>query len=141
MREKIAYFAFHHYNAAMLKTACLVCIILSSFPVLAVAPISGAIGEVATEVVPGSITETALEASAELYTEQWLEKYTASPYEFGEAYSDILSDLLPLQNPIAGRERNGAVDVQDLDTGTVLSFVFQDGRIAAILPVRQSEGT
>ena len=31
--------------------------------------------------------------------------------------------------------------ILDLDTGSVLSFVFEDGMVAAVLPVRQSEGS
>ena len=117
-------------------------IVLSIAAVLhATAPVSPQIGAIAVSAAQGSITEKALRASSEPYTESWLEEYTASPYVFGEAYSSVLSTMLPFSNPVAGKERNGAVDILDLDTGSVLSFVFEDGMVAAVLPVRQSEGS
>ena len=125
----------------MRKTVSLICFSLLSFSLLAVPPVSRDIGEVAIRVEEGSITETALSASSEPFTEEWLEKYTSSPYVFGEAYSEVLSAVLPLSNPVAGKERNSAVDIQDLDTGTVLSFVFADGLVAAVLPSDRAEGS
>lgn len=117
-------------------------IVLSIAAVLhATAPVSSQIGAIAVSAAQDSITEKALRASSEPYTESWLEEYTASPYVFGEAYSSVLSTMLPFSNPVAGKERNSAVDILDLDTGSVLSFVFEDGMVAAVLPVRQSEGS
>ena len=113
--------------------------LLLTLPVHSVAPVSEGIGAIATAVEEGSITDTALKAAQEEYTESWLERYASSPLIFGEAYSSILSGLLPMGNPIAGKEKNGAVDIQDLESGAVLSFIFQDGRIAAVYPSKASE--
>ena len=42
----------------------------------------------------------------------------------GEILSPVLSSVLPLANPIAGNEKAGAVDILDLATGSVYSFIF-----------------
>ena len=123
----------------MERIAIIVLCLLLPLPLSALAPVSAEIGEVAVSVDDGSITDTALKAAREEYTESWLERYAASPLVFGEAYSSLLSDILPLGNPIAGIERNGAVDIQDLESGTVLSFIFQDGRLAAVYPSKVPE--
>lgn len=123
----------------MLRTISIISVLLLAFPAFSIAPVSDDIGEVAVQVDAGSITETALSAVKEEYTGEWLGKYAASPYVFGEAYSEILSSSIPFANAIAGKERNGAVDIQDTETGSVLSFVFQDGKIAAML-FRSNEG-
>lgn len=101
-------------------------------PLYAVAPVSGTVGKVQCTIVPESITETALKAATEEYTEAWLDKYAVDKISFGEAYSEILSSSLPLDNPIAGEEKNNAVTLRSLADGTILSFVFADGRIAAV---------
>ena len=116
--------------------AAILMIMMLPFTLPAIAPSSGDIGEIAVYAEPGSITDVTLDAVREEYTEEWLEKYTASPYIFGEAYSPVLSDLLPLSNPVAGKESGGAVDILDLATGSITSFIFQDGKIQAVYPVR-----
>ncbi len=123
----------------MERIAIIVLCLLLPLPLSALAPVSAEIGEVAVSVDDGSITDTALKAAREEYTESWLERYAASPLVFGEAYSSLLSDILPLGNPIAGIERNGAVDIQDLESGTVLSFIFQEGRLVAVYPSKAPE--
>ena len=111
----------------------LLLILLISFsPLYAVAPVSATVGRVQCSVVPQSITEIALKAASEEYTEAWLDEYAVDKISFGEAYSELLSASLPLDNPIAGEEKNSAVTLRSLTDGTVLSFIFQNGRIAAI---------
>ncbi len=107
-------------------------IALSLSPLFAVAPVSGTIGRIAVSVAPDSITATALEAAGEEYTEAWLEKYAVDKVSFGEAYSPLLSSVLPLSDVVAGEEKGGAVSLMSLEDGTVLSFMFVDGRIAAV---------
>ena len=114
----------------MILAMLIICV--SSLP--AVAPISGTLGLVETAPAEGSITSIALEAASEPYTEAWLDKYAADKISFGEAYSSFLSDALPLENAIAGKERNGAVALRSLADGTVISFIFTDGRIVAVSP-------
>ena len=123
----------------MERIAIIVLCLFLALPLAALAPVSDDIGAVAVSVEEGTITDTALRAVREEYTESWLERYAASPLIFGEAYSSLLSGLLPLGNPIAGIERNGAVDIQDLESGTELSFIFQDGRLAAVYPSKVPE--
>ena len=118
-----------------MRKKALMPIVLSIAAVLhATAPVSPQIGAIAVSAAPGSITEKALRASSKPYTESWLEEYTASPYVFGEAYSSVLSTMLPFSNPVAGKERNGAVDILDTATGAVYSFIFRDGKIASCYP-------
>ena len=114
----------------MILAMLIICV--SSLP--AVAPVSGTLGLVETAPAEGSITSIALEAASEPYTEAWLDKYAADKISFGEAYSSFLSEALPLENAIAGKERNGAVALRSLADGTVISFIFTDGRIAAVSP-------
>ena len=123
----------------MLKVLLVIVFSLSSLH--AAVPLSESIGRIQTNVDPQSITATALKAAVEEYTEAWLDEYTADPMKAGEILAPVLSSVLPLSNPIAGKEKAGAVDILDLDTGSVLSFVFEDGMVAAVLPVRQSEGS
>lgn len=105
-----------------------------SLPLFSSAPVSGTIGQVAVEIVPGSITEIAIEAAGREYTESWLDDYASDKISFGEAYSEMLSSLLPLSDIIAGEEKNNAVTIMSLADGTVLSFIFRNGRIAAVTP-------
>lgn len=123
----------------MERIAIIVLCLLMPLQLSALAPVSADIGVVAVSVEEGSITDTALKAVREEYTESWLERYAASPLIFAEAYSSLLSGILPLSDPIAGIERNGAVDIQDLESGTVLSFIFQEGRLAAVYPSKVPE--
>ncbi len=115
----------------MRKVAAIIAIAIAAAHLAAVAPESGSIGRVVTDVEPGSITETALAAAREPYTEEWLARYTADPIIAGEALSPYLSALLPLSNPIAGLEKDGAVELLDLDGGAKVAFIFQDGMIKA----------
>lgn len=105
-----------------------------SLPIFSSAPVSGTIGQVAVEIAPGSITEIAIEAAGREYTESWLDDYASDKISFGEAYSEMLSSLLPLSDIIAGEEKNNAVTIMSLADGTVLSFIFRNGRIAAVTP-------
>ncbi len=98
----------------------------------AAAPVSDTIGRIQTDVREGSITEIALEAVSSPYTEEWLDAWTFDKIAFGEAYSPILSELLPFDNPVASEEKNGAVTIMDLADGTVLSFIFRNGCIWAL---------
>ena len=107
-------------------------ILLLSSSLYASSPVSGTIGPVQTSVEEGSITGIALKAASEEYTEAWLDQYAVDKVSFGEAYSSLLSDTLPLSDLIASGERNGAVSVMSLESGTVLSFIFTDGRISAV---------
>ena len=106
------------------------------FSLYAVSPVSQFLGEVQTAVVPGSITETALEAVREEYTEDWLDKYTSDPMVFAEAYSEELGRLLPFDTVLAGKEKNGGVTLLDQKSGTAVAFNFTDGKISAFYPVR-----
>lgn len=106
--------------------------IISVSPLFAVAPVSDEIGRIQTAVADDSITCIALKAAGEDYTESWLDEFAVDKISFGEAYSGILSSLLPLHDPIAGEEKNNAVTLKSLSDGTVLTFIFVDGRIAAI---------
>ena len=74
----------------------------------------------------------ALNAAGEEYTEAWLDEYAVDKVSFGEAYSPLLSSVLPLSNVVAGIEKGGAVSLRSLDDGRVLTFIFSDGRIAAV---------
>lgn len=121
----------------MLK--CLFIAILLSSPLLAVAPVSEKIGPVAVDIESGSITETALSAVSEPFTEEWLEKYTAEPMKAGEVLAPVLSSALPLDDPVAGMESSDIVDILDLTTGTVYSFLFRDGKIALCYPSYSAE--
>lgn len=107
---------------------------LISLDVHAVSPVSGKIGPVAVDIEEGSITETALSAVSEPFTEAWLDEYTSDPMMSGEILAPVLSEVLPLENPIAGEEKAGAVDILDLATGSVYSFIFRDGMIASCYP-------
>lgn len=109
-------------------------ILFCSLPLYAVQPRSETLGMIQTDVNPDSITAIALSAASEEYTEDWLNEYAADKIAFGEAYSSFLSSSLPLENPIASAEKNGAVTLKSLSDGTIISFVFQDGRIAAVSP-------
>ena len=119
----------------MLKRLLLFTLLLMPLPLFSIAPKSSVIGNVQIKVEEGSITEKALQAVTSDYTEEWLETYTENPLFFGEAYSELLSNLLPLSNVIAGMEENSAVDVMSLDTGAALSLVFQNDYIAAVYPL------
>ena len=118
-----------------MKHILLLAFTLFSLPLAASVPVSATIGRVAVEIPSGSITETALKAAESEYTEAWLDEYALDKISFGEAYSELLSSLLPLSDLIAGEERNNAVTLKSLADGTVLSFVFRDGKIAALTPV------
>ena len=84
---------------------------LLSASIYAAAPVSGKIGPVAVEIEEGSMTDTVLKAVSEPFTEAWL-----------------------VSNPIAGKEKAGAVDILDTATGAVYSFIFRDGKIASCYP-------
>ena len=113
----------------------LLLLIIAFIPVLyGVAPVSRKIGPVIVSIESGSISETALAAVSEPFTEEWLERYTSDPMAAGEVLSPVLSSVLPLANPIAGNEKAGAVDILDLATGSVYSFIFRDGKIASCYP-------
>lgn len=114
----------------MLKAIAM--LLLSSIPLFASVPTSESIGRIATDVAEGSITEIALEAAGREYTEEWLDDYAVDKVSFGEAYSPLLSEVLPLDNPVAGMEKGGAVSLMSLSDGTVLSFIFRNGRIVAV---------
>ena len=110
-----------------------IALLLLSLPLFSSAPVSETIGRVAVEIDDDSITAIALEAASKEYTESWLDEYAADKISFGEAYSPLLSSLLPLSgNIIAGEEKNNAVTIMDMEDGTVLTFIFRGGRIAAI---------
>ncbi len=109
-------------------------LLISIMPLYAVAPLSSSIGRIQTDVKDGSITAIALEAAGRSYTESWLDDYASAKVSFGEAYSEILSASLPMDNPVAGTEKNGAVTLMSLTDGTILSFVFRNGRIVAVSP-------
>lgn len=113
----------------------LLLLIIAFIPALyGVAPVSRKIGQVIVSIESGSISETALAAVSEPFTEDWLERYTSDPMTAGEILSPVLSSVLPLANPIAGNEKAGAVDILDLATGSVYSFIFRDGKIASCYP-------
>ena len=113
----------------------LLLLIIALIPALyGVAPSSRKIGPVNVSIESGSISETALAAVSEPFTEEWLERYTSDPMAAGEVLSPVLSSVLPLANPIAGNEKAGAVDILDLATGSVYSFIFRDGKIASCYP-------
>lgn len=107
---------------------------LLSASIYAAAPVSGKIGPVAVEIEEGSMTDTVLKAVSEPFTEAWLDEYTADPMKAGEILALVLSSVLPLSNPIAGKEKAGAVDILDTATGAVYSFIFRDGKIASCYP-------
>ena len=109
-----------------------IAMLLLSSSAFAAVPVSQSIGRIQCEIPSGSVTEIALAAVSEEYTEAWLDEYAVDKITFGEAYSEILSSALPMTNVIAGSERNGAVTLKSLDNGTVLSFIFRNGRIVAI---------
>ena len=109
-----------------------IAMLLLSSSAFAAVPVSQSIGRIQCEIPSGSVTEIALAAVSEEYTEAWLDEYAVDKISFGEAYSEILSASLPLDNPIAGEEKNSAVTLRSLTDGTVLSFIFQNERIAAI---------
>ena len=113
----------------------LLLLIIALIPALyGVAPSSRKIGPVKVSIEPGSISETALAAVSEPFTEEWLERYTSDPMAAGEILSPVLSSVLPLSDPISGEEKAGAVDILDLATGSVYSFIFIDGKIASCYP-------
>ena len=114
----------------MLKVLLVIVFSLSSLH--AAVPLSESIGRIQTNVDPQSITATALNAAREEYTEAWLDEYAVDKVSFGEAYSPLLSSVLPLSNVVAGIEKGGAVSLRSLDDGRVLTFIFSDGRIAAV---------
>ena len=116
-----------------LKT--LIMSLLLVMPLYAVPPVSALIGPVTVHVEDGSLTAMALDAAAGEYTELWLEEHACDPLVFGEAYSELLSSMLPFSNPVAGIEKHGAVDILDLESGKGLSFIFRDGRLAAVYPL------
>ena len=116
----------------MLKVLLVIVFSLSSLH--AAVPLSESIGRIQTNVDPQSITATALNAAGEEYTEAWLDEYTADPMKAGEILAPVLSSVLPLSNPIAGKEKAGAVDILDTATGAVYSFIFRDGKIASCYP-------
>lgn len=113
----------------------LLLLIIALIPALyGVAPSSRKIGPVIVSIESGSISETALAAVSEPFTEEWLERYTSDPMAAGEILSPVLSSVLPLSDPISGEEKAGAVDILDLATGSVYSFIFRDGKIASCYP-------
>ena len=114
----------------MLKVILIFLIVLS--PLHAVAPVSETLGRIQTSVAADSLTALALKAAGESYTERWLEEYAVDKVSFGEAYSELLASVLPMSNVIAGEEKGGAVALRSLDDGTTLSFMFIDGKIAAV---------
>ena len=95
----------------------LLLLIIALIPALyGVAPSSRKIGPVIVSIESGSISETALAAVSEPFTEEWLERYTSDPMAAGEVLSPVLSSVLPLAN------------------GSVYSFIFRDGKIASCYP-------
>ena len=114
----------------MLKVLLFLILIIT--PLTAAVPVSETIGRIQTAVEEDSLTAIALEAAAEEYTEAWLDEYAVDKITFGEAYSALLSETLPLSNIIAGTEKNGAVTLKSLSDGTVITFIFLDGKINAV---------
>ena len=68
-----------------------------------------------------------LEALKEEYSPSWLETYVSSSFRlaFDPLYSETLTDILPLSNPVTATDGN-EVKVRDLEDNSIYSFFLDD---------------
>ncbi len=108
-------------------------VLLSSFLLFpSVAPISSVLGKISVKPEEGSAEYLVWRAVKKEYSDRWLEDYTSSPVPFALAYSSSLSSLLPLSDYLVSVENDGEVKVLDRESGTVITFIIKEGRIAAL---------
>ena len=121
------------YTGLMKRIFVFTVVALSSFLLFSsVSPVSSSIGKVCISPEKGSNEYLVLHAVKREYTDEWLEKYTQSPVAFALAYSSSLSSLLPLDDCLVSEENDGEIKVLDNKSGSVLTFLMKEGRIAAL---------
>ena len=103
----------------------------------AVVPVSRHVGKVDTFPESGSITARAIEAFRAEFTDTWLETYTTADKAIIDFWSDTLLDILPLENLIAGEEKDGAVSLYDLDEKIYISLVFNEDKLISALEIER----
>ena len=101
----------------------------------AVVPVSRHVGRVNAFPESGSITAKAIEAFRADFNDNWLETYTTADKAIIDFWSDTLIAILPLQNLIAGEEKDGAVSLYDLDEKIYISLVFNDEKLIEAMEI------
>lgn len=97
-----------------------------------IAPVSSAIGTVAVSIKPNSPEELVQKAFSSEFTEDWLTTYALESEPFAVAYSETLSQLLPLESFLLSVYDGNQVSVLPLSTGKVITVIIKEGRISAL---------
>ena len=130
--------SFLSYNSTsevkLKKLLVLLLLLLLSFSLFSsVSPISERLGEIATDIKPGTIESLVYSAMKKDYDDKWLERYAFSPYSFAVSYSSILSSLLPIENCLISTFKNDEISVMDQKSGRTLTLIIKEGKIIALL--------
>ena len=113
--------------------ASIIALLLVPAMLFAVVPVSKHVGRVNTFPDSESITAKAIEALRKDMDAAWFEKYTTGDKAIIDFWSEELLKLLPLENLIAGEEKDGAVSLYDLEKQVLVTLCFNDeGLISAI---------
>lgn len=105
----------------------------------AIYPVDSEIGPV-IEAEEGSRERMVIDALCESFSPEWISAHAevGKEREFSLFYSDTLSSLLPLGNPIVSAESEGAIRIKDTAKGVLVTvFLDEEGRITS-LSVRES---
>ena len=103
----------------------------------AVVPVSRHVGRVNAFPESGSITSKAIEAFRSEFNESWLENYTTADKAIIDFWSETLIEILPLNNLIAGEEKDGAVSLYDLEKGIYISLSFNDEKLISAMEIER----
>ena len=97
-----------------------------------IAPYSERVGVVCTEIVEGSVEAMVLEALSKEFTLSWIDMYTAGGDAFLEAYSPLLSSILPMSSMVIGRSDGNGVAVYSQNSEITLYITIKEGSISAL---------
>lgn len=103
----------------------------------AVVPVSRHVGKVNTFPESGSITAKAIEAFRSEFNDTWLESYTTADKAIIDFWSETLLEILPLNNLIAGEEKDGAVSLYDLEKKIYISLSFNDDKFISAIEIER----
>ena len=119
----------------MMKRLMTSIIVLLMVPamLMAVVPVSKHVGRVNTFPSSESITAKAIEILRSEMDASWFEKYTTGDKAIMDYWSDELLSILPLENLVAGEEKEGSVSLYDLEKKVMVTLTFNDeGLISAM---------
>lgn len=111
----------------------MVSLILLSSLAAGIIPQSKRVGIVAVETEEGSVEEMLLTAFQEEFTLSWIERYTLATDTFLEAYSPLLSALLPMEDIVVGTFDGDGISLYSQKSGDWVYIIIKEGRIAALL--------